>query len=140
MSFFTSPPKFSIVCPHPCDNSRPSFYILDSVHIFKCIRNNWLNQKSDGKCISFPLFQFGNVATCTENDSEYAVASFDALRELHHLESDLTAKYTYRLSVKALYPSNFERQNVKFVLQVFNNFVNQALLHLGPKFYHSTLP
>ena len=36
--------KKSIVYPHPSDNARPLFLILDSVHILKCIRTNWLNQ------------------------------------------------------------------------------------------------
>ena len=44
MSPFSSPPQKSIVYPHPSDSSRPLFLILDSVHILKCIRTNWLNQ------------------------------------------------------------------------------------------------
>ena len=47
MSLFSSPPKKSIVYPNPSDNSRPLFFILGSVHILKCIRNNWQNQKTD---------------------------------------------------------------------------------------------
>ena len=56
MSFFTSPSEFSIVYPHPCDNSRPLFYILDSVHIFKCIQNNWLNQNPTESVLVFHYF------------------------------------------------------------------------------------
>lgn len=40
MSFFAYPPKLSIVYRHPLDSSRPLFFILDTVHILKCIRNN----------------------------------------------------------------------------------------------------
>jgi len=30
---------------HPCDPSRKLFFLFDSVHLMKCVRNNWLNQK-----------------------------------------------------------------------------------------------
>lgn len=43
----------------------------------------------------------------------------------------LLAKFGFKLSLKALNPSNFERQNVKLVLQIFNEYVPQALLELG---------
>ena len=36
---FSSPPKLSVGHPHPCESSRPLFFVLDSVHILKCIRN-----------------------------------------------------------------------------------------------------
>ncbi|GFW14375.1 THAP-type domain-containing protein [Trichonephila clavipes] len=45
MSNFSVPPKLSIVYPHPSDTSNPLNFVIDSVHIFKCIRNNWINQK-----------------------------------------------------------------------------------------------
>ena len=44
------------------------------------------------------------------------------------------SKFNYRLSVKSLHPSNLERQNVKLVLQIFNEYVSQALIQLGAKF------
>ncbi|GFV35550.1 MULE domain-containing protein [Trichonephila clavipes] len=37
MSNFSVPPKLSIVYPHPSDSSNPLFFVIDSVHIFKCI-------------------------------------------------------------------------------------------------------
>ncbi|KAH9376237.1 hypothetical protein HPB48_014404 [Haemaphysalis longicornis] len=48
MSLFAESPHLSIVHPHPADKSRPLFYIVDPVHILKCIRNNWINQKNPG--------------------------------------------------------------------------------------------
>lgn len=50
MSLFTESPHLSIVYPHPADKSRPLFYVVDPVHILKCIRNNWINQKNPGTC------------------------------------------------------------------------------------------
>ena len=140
MSSFASPPQLSIVYPHPCDSTRPLFYILDSVHILKCIRNNWLSQKSEDKCFKFPSFQYGNISTSQNSDG--VLASFSSLKELHHVETESLVKYAYRLSAKALQPSNLERQNVRLVLRIFNDHVSHALQELGSKFaiphFHDT--
>ena len=40
MLLFAEPAKLSIVYEHPIDKNRPLFFILDAVHILKCIRNN----------------------------------------------------------------------------------------------------
>ena len=53
---------------------------------------------------------------------------------LHRIESESLVTYAYRLSAKALQPSNLERQNVKLVLQIFNNYVSVALRELGEKY------
>ena len=53
---------------------------------------------------------------------------------MHTAEEDSLLKYAYKLSGKALNPSNLEQLNVTYVLQVFNKFVAQALLALGTKF------
>ena len=129
MSYFSSPPKKSIVYQHPSDQCRPLFFILDTVHLLKCIRNNWLNQKTSGKCIVYPTFDFCGMSTT--NTSELAYACFESLRHLYRLEAENHLKFGYKLSIKALHPSNLERQNVRLVLQIFNEFVAQALLQLG---------
>ena len=134
MSLFSSPPKKSIVYPHPSDNSRPLFFILDSVHILKCISNNWLDQKTDNQCIIYPSFDFYDLDMAKPNSSGLSYATLEALKHLHRLECHQNLKFNYRLSVKSLHPSNLERQNVKLVLQVFNEYVSQALIQLGAKF------
>ncbi|KAG0437736.1 hypothetical protein HPB47_017309, partial [Ixodes persulcatus] len=40
----------------------------------------------------------------------------------HKVEASQLLKYSYRVSSKALNPSNLERQNVKLSLQVFMSF------------------
>ena len=45
MSYFHSPPKSSTVYRHPAHDSRPLFFMFDSVYLLKCIRNNWINTK-----------------------------------------------------------------------------------------------
>ncbi|GFU30104.1 transposable element P transposase [Trichonephila clavipes] len=57
MSNFSVPPKLSRVYPHPSDSSKPLFFVIDSVHIFKCIRNNWINQKMQGQHLLDPYQQ-----------------------------------------------------------------------------------
>ena len=34
------------------------FILFDSVHLFKCVRNNWLNQKDYDKTFTFPTSDF----------------------------------------------------------------------------------
>ena len=37
--------KSSCEALHPLDNQRPWFLLFDSVHLLKCIRNNWVSEK-----------------------------------------------------------------------------------------------
>ena len=46
-------------------------------------------------------------------------APFCTLQKLHALESQSILKYYYKLTSKALSPTNLERQNVNLVLQIF---------------------
>ena len=130
MSSFVNPPKVSFVYPHPSNTDRPLFFLFDSVHIFKCVRNNWLNQKNTEKNMIFPNFDLN----CKyKNFTSICKAPFTTLYELHKLEINHVLKYSYNLSLKALYPSNFERQNVKLVMQIFNDYVSTSLKTLGDK-------
>ena len=45
INLFIAPPEKSYVYPYPSNKNRPLFFLIDSVHLFKNIRNNWLNQK-----------------------------------------------------------------------------------------------
>lgn len=123
LSYFANPPQSSIVYPNPSEKNRPLFVINDTVHILKCIRNNWINLKNDNLTFSFPDF---------ENLDITRYASFKAVRDLYDVESQKLIKYGYGLSIKAIWPSTFERQNVKLVLQIFNERIEKSLLELGP--------
>ncbi|GFV54217.1 transposable element P transposase [Trichonephila clavipes] len=79
MSNFSVPPKLSIVYPHPSDSSNPLFFVIDSVHIFKCIRNNWINKKNAGQCFYFPDFEDHNKFPLLE-------ANFSTLKQLYDIE------------------------------------------------------
>lgn len=114
---FSLKKELSIVYSHPCDNIRPIFFLYDSVHLIKCIRNNWLNSKPN-KTFTYPDFETGEIRN----------ANFNSLILLHRLEQDKLLKRGYSLSLKALFPSNLERQNVNLALKIFNPFIKEAFL------------
>ncbi|KAH8026573.1 hypothetical protein HPB51_021983 [Rhipicephalus microplus] len=121
MSFFSEPRKVDTVYKHPSDQSRRLFFILDTVHVLKCIRNNWLNQRYSGKCMFFPDTNGLPDKPCV------LTASFNTLLELHERERNELVRLAPTLSLKALKPSNLGRQNMKLVLKVFNSFTIAAL-------------
>lgn len=139
MSFFANPPKMSIVYCHPIDKSRPLFYVIDSVHLLKCIRNNWLNQKNSHTCMYFPVFEESMV---DKTNNKLQAASLFTLRKIHQIESNEITKYCHTLTAKALSPTNIERQNVQLVVQIFNRSVIEGLKVVGPVYdllnYEST--
>lgn len=122
MSLFGRNHKPLIVYPHPAQQQLPLFHIIDTVHLLKCIRNNWLNQKTCDKCLYFPPF---------ESEQEQGVkmqgASFTSLKKLYEAEQDSVVKVAYGLTYKSLNPTNLERQNVKLAMKIFSSFVSSAL-------------
>ncbi|KAG0410260.1 hypothetical protein HPB47_012621 [Ixodes persulcatus] len=106
----------------------PLFFVIDSVHILKCIRNNWLNQGNDRHVFYFPEFQVEST-----RERHMLSASFATIREAYNLECDQLLRYGHSLSRKALCPSNIERQNVKLALQIFNDSLPPALRSIGVK-------
>ncbi|XP_039285920.1 uncharacterized protein LOC120351775 isoform X1 [Nilaparvata lugens] len=127
MSLFSNPPNLSIVYPHPSDNRKPLFYLFDTVHILKCIRNNWINQKDTEQTIKYPEIE------SNEDTVNLVSASFGCLKKVYDIEnkSANVIKFAHTLSMKTLSPTNFERQCVKFVLNVFNEHVVEGLLAIG---------
>ena len=82
MSLFANPSQLSIVYPHPVDSSHPLFFALDAVHIIKCIRNNWINQKTASASMMYPPFNFDVI----KSNNSPLVASFQSLQLLHTAE------------------------------------------------------
>ncbi|XP_049767201.1 uncharacterized protein LOC126100618 [Schistocerca cancellata] len=125
MALFSSPPKLSIVYPHPANPTKPLFFIIDSVHILKCICNNRVNQKDSQVLLKYPQFDGSS------DDCQVLMASFEALRQLHKIECNGLLKHSYGLSLQSLYPSSLEKQNVSLVLQVFNEYTAEAISTVG---------
>ena len=80
---------------NPYNQERPIFLLFDSVHILKCIRNNWINLKNYKKTFSFPDF---------EDNEKILRASFADLETIYLLETSHTLKKAPALSWKALHP------------------------------------
>ncbi|GBM57279.1 hypothetical protein AVEN_58589-1 [Araneus ventricosus] len=100
VSLFANPPKLKIRYTNPVYSERDFFFIFDTVHILKCVRNNWLCQKNYGTCMFYPSF---------DNFSLFKTASFQVLKKLHEIESEKLLKYGYGLTQKALAPTSFEK-------------------------------
>lgn len=107
---------------HPNDPSRQLFFIFDTVHIFKCLRNNWLGKKDDNVSISFPDFEQHNIIY---------KAMFKHLENLYSIEKHSLVKYGHLLSYKVLYPSSIQKQNVQLVYKLFNEKNIAALKHVS---------
>lgn len=99
----------SAIVPHPLDSRRLWFLLFDTVHLLKCIRNNWISEK----CQTISL------------DGETA-ASFSDVRLLYEEEKDSILKTT-PLTQASVNPSRLQLQNVQHVLKVFNSKVVAAL-------------
>ena len=85
--------------------------MFDTVHLLKCVRNKWLNQK-------YPAQSF--ILPSPENLNNVTHASLLPLKTIHSAERTSYIKLAPRLSEKALYPTNLERQNVTYALQLFD--------------------
>ena len=107
----------------PIDKNEKIFLLFDSVHILKCIRNNWINLKNHNKTFTFP--DFSGLDTMLR-------ASFGDLECIHDLEVSKVLKEAPQLSWKALHPHSLERQNVKLALKIFADTNAAALKCYGP--------
>ena len=98
------------IVKHPLDNERVWFLLFDTVHLLKCIRNNWLSEKCQK--ISF--------------EQNNTPASFADVKELYQAEKDSILKTT-TLTQAAVNPSRLQLQNVQHVLRIFNDKVVAGL-------------
>ncbi|MBP1527227.1 MAG: hypothetical protein H9Q66_04835 [Spiroplasma ixodetis] len=130
MSLFSSPPEVKFEYPHPCpsDVLPHLYFFFDSVHLLKCIRNNWVNKKDSLMTILYPEFQ---LLSADEQDFSFHEACFSTIRKLYYLEEHMLVKYSPSLNLKSIYPSNTEKQNVRLALNIFNEKVREGLLYYG---------
>ncbi|XP_049805645.1 uncharacterized protein LOC126248581 [Schistocerca nitens] len=130
MSMFSLDKAVNIVFKHPSDPNRPLFFLIDAVHIVKCIRNVWLNQKNDGKDMFYPQFPVRKEV----EENKFSVASFKTLKQIYDIDSSSLVKYCHTLSLKSLCPTSLEKQSMKLVLQIFNRHVSEGLEVASDKF------
>jgi hypothetical protein len=103
---------------NPFNKEQKIFLLFDSVHLFKSIRNNWLNQQNNEQTLVFPKF---------ENFESTVCASVKDLKSLHAKQERSIVKVAPALSNKVLYPSTFERQNVLLACKLFDEKTIVAL-------------
>lgn len=109
-------------------NEDTIFLLFDTVHIFKCIRNNWLNQRDSQQTFKFPEPEILlNQISTTEQDPNTMIypqncmfARVSDLKEVYNFEQNNVVKLAPALSQKVLYPSNIERQNVALCTKFFD--------------------
>ena len=75
--------KLESKVPHPCDIHRNLFLTFDSVHILKSVRNDWLNQQSDGILFFYPDLNCFSIDQCT-NSLKICHASFRDISMLYN--------------------------------------------------------
>ncbi|KAJ6648097.1 hypothetical protein Bhyg_03322 [Pseudolycoriella hygida] len=97
-------PNGSFSFKNPTYDDRTIHLLYESIHVFKNIRNNWLNQKDEEKSFFYP-----------------------SIRDKYHSEKRFMIKKAPKLSMKSLYPTNFERQKVSLALNVFHPMTIAAL-------------
>lgn len=89
-----------------------TYVTYDSVHVLKNIHNNWLNLKNHEKTFYIPLM---------ENENNIVKeAKFQDTVALYKKECNILIKSAPKLSAKTIYSTNFERQKVSLVLNIFN--------------------
>lgn len=87
--------KTSYEAVHPLDETRSWFLLFDTVHLLKCIRNNWITEKS--KRLTF--------------DGE-SIGDFGDVQALYKTEQGNILKCT-PLTSSSVYPSRLQLQNVQ---------------------------
>ena len=106
--------------PHPLSINERLFFLFDTVHIFKCIRNNWLCQNDNMKTFCVPACDDSCVPTNDDEDDGVLFASFSRLRQLYDQEKSSALKLAPGLNQKALDPTSTEKQNVNLMLKIFD--------------------
>lgn len=121
---------------NPFDTTQNVFLLFDSVHLFKCIRNNWLNQVDYNQTFEFPDFK-------EPNHDVKLYASLGYLKKLHKDEENNVVKLAPCLSKKVLYPTSIERQNVSLCCKLFDEkniaALKQQGINMKSDVYHGTV-
>ncbi|GBM41418.1 hypothetical protein AVEN_129617-1 [Araneus ventricosus] len=105
---------------NPVQPENKLFFSFDTVHLIKSVRNNWFNEKTLGQVLCFPS---------PDNSSKISLAKLQDLKDIYETEKSNLIKNAPRLSLKVLYPTSFEKQNVLLALNIFHESNSAALAH-----------
>ena len=97
---------------NPVNKIDRIYLLFDTVHLLKCIRNNWINEAD--KTFVYPSFT---------DSTSVMHASFSNLIELYHIEKANVLKDGYLLNWKALFPNAIETYFTRLLraLMCFSN-------------------
>lgn len=100
--------KLSHEINHPIRSGHPLFISFDPCHIVKNIRNQLFDDKREMKMDGMPI-------------------SGNAIKKLYELQKNVPIKLVRFLNRKTVYPTNFEKMNVKRAISIFSSEVIAAL-------------
>lgn len=89
--------------------------MYDSVHLYKSNRNNWFNLKGEDKEFWYPPWD----SVDDDTDTTLHKASFMHVRTLYKQEADVCLVSGFKLTHKAVYLNNFDKQKVALAEQLF---------------------
>ncbi|XP_064488572.1 uncharacterized protein LOC135400672 isoform X2 [Ornithodoros turicata] len=111
MSNFATPsPKLDIVYPHPTNCSRPLFFIIDPVHLLKCVRNNWICNQNLGRHLTFP--DFGTTISAFKA-RDALTASYEAVQKFQNHQDPNMYKPRNAAMDRTFNPTRLERQSAE---------------------------
>ena len=96
-------------CKHPVENEEFEnlYHLYDPIHPLKNIYNNWQTDKMQKLKFTDPI------------TNKEVRANWADLIVIYKIENDSLCKLT-KLNYGTLYPTNFEKQKVTLVLNIFN--------------------
>jgi hypothetical protein len=118
---------------NPKYNDKNIFLMHDTVHILKCVWRNWINQKDDEQTLTYPSAKGLLSNTEDAQDNQPVTAYFSHIRQIYFAEQKDLVKVAPTLNYKAIYPSSFDRQNVRLALSIFSEY-NLAALRINEKY------
>lgn len=95
--------------PSPTHPGKTTFVINDFIHIFKCMRNNLIG--AGDMTIMWPNSQ----KYIEDGEIEFEKMSFGDLRMHAKNKGNILVNTAHRLTRETLYPTNFDKQNVRLV-------------------------
>ena len=105
--FYGSKSLWSVTHPINNEEFEELFVLYDATHLFKNIRNNWVTEKT--RRLKF---------VCRETGRN-VVAKWSNLVTIYKEEQSSSIEQT-NITFASLYPTNFEKQKVSLVLNIFN--------------------
>ena len=101
------------VCiPHPYIKGAYIYLLFDSVHVFKCIYNNFINKR---------------IFYCPDFDGQKIEGHMSHIEELYKHELGRPVKYAHKLTDKVLHPMPIEKTKVELADRLFHESTIAAL-------------